>query len=175
MIPKTMPKFLLFALSFFVVACGDTANSPKSSNHTTSVPEQFVGCYATKQSSPAQISITHTNGQLSMAMKEPDGGWDTPEPMQVLENGQAWEFFKVNALNLTQSDIVASIGRTDSVMTLGVLKEGLPAVNPHLDSSFVVSLFGAVNTIYRVDCDKTPVKFDLPENFHGNPTKTEGQ
>lgn len=161
-----MPKIFFITLSLFLVAC-DQANTT-SDNHLQD-HHVFIGCYSTQKNTPAQILIDDHDGQMTMAMKEPDGSWDTPEPMKVLNQGQTWDFFKTNGLNLGQTDILTSIGRVDDVMALGYLKEGLPAVNPHLDSQFVIGLFGAVNTIYKMECDKTPVQFEMPKDIHGKP------
>lgn len=167
--PMLKPFFcILLCSSLFLTACtqNNTPSADQKGDVATNSQPAFVGCYSVEKNSPAQILIKADNSAFSMQMKEPDGGWDTPEAMRIFDETQAWEFFKTNALGLNKADVVASLGREDEALVLAQIKSELVALNPSLDSPYVVSLFGAVNTIYQVACDNVGLELAVKDGIH---------
>lgn len=164
-----MGKNALLFLSLLVVLClSGCQESPKTPRQSADELPSLVGCYRIEKQGSAQIKINQNDQSYTMQMKEAQGGWDTPEPMQLIDTGRAWEYFEVNSLGLHQSDLAQSLVREDGVLTLSVLKSGVSAINPNLDSEFVVSLFGASNTIYQSACDDEPLDI-VPSQTLPNP------
>lgn len=166
-----MKKFqptLLIAIALALTACGQNTNqTPQKTNNQ----DDFVGCYSVEKGEPAQIKIDNADS-YTMQMKEPNGGWDAKEPLEAMDIDTAWELYKVNALGLNKSDIKSTLVRPDGVMAISRLGEGV-AVNPNLDSTHLVNIFGATNTIYPVECDD--VGLDLAkeaQNYHGTHNAT---
>lgn len=124
-------------------------------------PFVFEGCYSVDKALPAQIYISKQGDGVVMQMKEPDGTWDTPEPMKAMTVDRAWDFFSANALGLSRQDLQQALARHDDVMVLGQADKALLTVKPELDSPYVVSLFGSVTTIYQVACDNEPLVLDV--------------
>lgn len=148
-----MFKRFSFITVLVLTACGEPSTN-NTQNNTTATNE-LVGCYAITKNTSAQIKISHDTG-YAMQMKELDGSgqtWDKPEPLEVLSKDKAWEFFKVNALDLQSTDISHVIARPDGVMALAKLNSTITNINPLLDSEYVVHLFHDVSTIYQVPCD----------------------
>lgn len=132
-----------------VVGCDRTLPSK-------AVDDGFVGCYSVEKNVPAQLQISLDGEHFAMQMKEPDGSWDTKEPLLLLDKDKAWQAYQVNAIGLKKDDLADSLVRTDGVLILSQLG-GSYALKPSLDSGYVVNLFGATNTIYRVACDNEGV------------------
>lgn len=161
-----------------LVGCDDKADSQimssqgdKGGNDGVSL---LVGCYSVDKGVPAQIKLNETNGLFTMQMKEAVGGWDTPEPLDKLTQSQAWTYFGDNALGVAQSSIIDAVGRPDGVMAIGSLKSDITALNPRVDSPFLITIFGATNTVYNVPCDDEPFMYDNTVGgyviFDGNPS-----
>lgn len=151
-----------------LTACQPTQSS---NNETTKTQdEDFVGCYGVQKGDPAQIKISQADTYV-MQMKEPDGSWDQPEVLQSVELDKAWQSYASNGLSLQKTNIKATLARPDGVMIISRLKQG-SAVNPLLDSTHIVALFGATNTIYRVPCDDVGVQLDAYQ--HASTTNTQG-
>ncbi|SIS01428.1 hypothetical protein SAMN02745664_11442 [Moraxella cuniculi DSM 21768] len=133
----------------------------------------FDGCYTIDKDTPATIKISQQNGGYVMQMKEPKGSqaiWDNPEKLEVLPLAQGWQYFSTNSIDLSSADVAGDvIARADKMLILLQTHQASANTNPMLDSRYVVSLMGAVNTIYQVPCDDTPV--DLINNFHKNSQK----
>lgn len=162
----TITQSFVLLLMLAISAC-TPQNSPqdmavKSANDGG---QDFVGCFSVQKNAPAQIRIMH-DGTTTMQMKEPDGTWDKPEPMMSVDGDKAWQFFAQNGLGLEQSYVQATIVRHDEVMAMSKIDGALMAVNPSVDSTFVMSLFGATNTIYAVPCDDKPLILDTVTNPH---------
>ncbi|MDO4426549.1 MAG: hypothetical protein Q4B88_00320 [Moraxella sp.] len=163
--------FMLLGVTMLLLACGQ---SPSSDSNTVSLDKKdtktdkttldFSGCYSVDKSLPAQIFINQSQSGYTMQMKEPDGTWDKPEPLLNKTVDEAWQFFSTNAISLDRKDVKAVLVRADEVMALASIDKAVTAVNPHMDSSYVVSLFGAVNTIYQVACDDTPLVLASPHD-----------
>lgn len=159
--------FSLILLGLLVACRPSTA--PESANiDTGSSDDRFAlkahsgmmgKCYSLTKDFPATIKIDEDRvaQKITMQMKEPDGSWDTPEPMRSLEKSEAWQYYEVNMLGLTKDDIAGTVVREDGVMAISSLSPLVSSINPHLDSDYIVSLFGTVNTIYEVPCDDVPV------------------
>lgn len=142
--------------------CGCSKNDHPSTASETAKPlarssASLVGCYSVTKTNPtlAQIQITP---QMAMQMKEPTGGWDTPEAMNTLTADKAWTFFADNPIGVRAKDIKNALGRPDNVMAIAVL-DNSATLNPQVDSPFIINIFGTVNTVYQVPCDETPVNF----------------
>lgn len=164
---KFTPAFLV-VIALALTACGQNTaqNTTKTNNQ-----DDFVGCYSVEKGTPAQIKIDKKDG-YTMQMKEPNGGWDAPEALEIIDIDTAWELYKVNALDLNKANIKSTLARPDGVMAISRLGDGV-AVNPNLDSTHLVNIFGATNTIYPVECDD--VGLDLAkeaQNYHGTHTPT---
>lgn len=161
MVMKLLHSLMVTGFAMALMACQpNTQNLTKTDNK-----DDFVGCYSVEKGTPAQIQISKQDGYV-MQMKEPTGGWDAAETLEMLDLDKAWEVYQVNALNLNKSDIKATLARPDGVMVISRLGEGV-AVNPNLDSTHIINIFGATNTIYVVPCDE--VGLDLAkdgENYH---------
>lgn len=175
--------FMLLGVTTLLLACGqppsgdpNTASLDKKDAQTDKAETlDFSGCYSVDKSLPVQIFITQSEakGQYTMQMKEPDGTWDKAEPLLNQTADEAWQFFSTNAISLDKKDVKAVLVRADEVMALAGVDKAVTAVNPHMDSPYVVSLFGAVNTIYQVACDDTPLVLVSPHDaVHGKPSDT---
>lgn len=170
---RAMVVLSLFG-AIFLSGCQKAPDTPSTEAKSSGYQENsdqslsLVGCYRVEKQGSAQIKINKSDIGYTMQMKEPQGGWDTPEPMQAIDNEQAWEYFEVNSLGLNQADLAQTLVRHDGVMTLSALKGGVSAINPSLDSEFVVSLFGASNTIYQSACDDEPLDI-VPSQTLPNP------
>lgn len=149
---------MLLIACLFLTACGNqnTANNKAvnsaQAGDKAAAQNTLVGCYSIEKDVPAQIRVSQENERFFMQMQEKQGGWDTPE---LLNNGDIsadWSYFSMNALGLNQSDMQMILARPDGVMALGLVKPALVGINPHMDSPFVINIFGAVNTIYQADC-----------------------
>lgn len=152
-------KTVILCLSLLLVACNQEKPSLQASENS---PSDFVGCYTINQQSPAQIKISEQDGKYTMQMKEPQGAssvWDSPESLELVDVGSAWQFFAVNQLDLNKSDVEAVLARPDKMMVLAKIKSASKNINPRLDSAFVVYIFRGSNTIYQVPCDDTPITF----------------
>lgn len=167
----------VFVVALCVLGCQKSPNASSQSEQSSAAQQaskpmskhlSLVGCYRIEQQGSAQIKINQDEQGYTMQMKEPQGGWDTPEPMQPIDAARAWEYFEVNSLGLHQTDLAQSLVRQDGVLTLSVLKNGVSAINPSVDSQFVVSLFGASNTIYQSVCDDVPLDI-VPSQTLPNP------
>ena len=151
-------RLFILMIVFALTACGEKPVNSDSTNNKTQADakDEFVGCYTINKDTPAQIKISKNQDGYVMQMKEPRGAktlWDNPESLKKVEPEQAWNFFRVNALDFGKDDVQAVIMRPDNMMVLTKVKDASKNVNPKLDSDFVVHIFGAVNTIYAVDCD----------------------
>lgn len=159
-----MLKFLsVLLLPLCFLACDNIKQEQDADadRHALKPHHLLKNCFAFEKGGVAEIVVEEVEAHtFAMRMKEPDGSWDMPEPMDSLAEEQAWEFYKGNGLDLNSSDIYATVARTDGVMAISVLKSEIVTVKPHLDSNFIVNLFGATNTIYAVPCDDKPVKFN---------------
>lgn len=168
--PKNIVLLFLFLPFLILTACSQGNRlADEQSTQSGKTKINFSGCYSIEKGSPAQILIKSDTATPTMQMKEPNGGWDTPESMRMLDGKESWEFYKVNALELNKEDILATIGREDGVMVVSALKPAVASVNPHIDSGFVVSLFGAVNTIYQVECDDVGLTLAPKDGIHQLP------
>lgn len=162
---KIFTSLLLMVSILTLSACNK--NTPEQHKEATKETisqennhQDFIGCYTINFHSPAQIKISEQDNKLVMHMKEPKGAkeiWDKPEPLQTIDNNQAWEYFKVNTLDLNKTDVQSAITRPDKLMTLLKIKEASKNINPKLDSDYVVYIFQGANTIYKVECDDTQV------------------
>lgn len=164
--------FLLVMLACcgaMLVACQDQAVSVAENSKV-----DFVGCYAVKKDIPAQIKIAKTNNQYTMQMKEnSDKVWDDAEPLTAVGVADGFGNFNANALNVKEDDVAQILVRPDGVMALAQLKPAVANINPHLDSDVIMSLFGAVNTVYKVACDDVPVDLTPAHDFHHSPATKE--
>lgn len=160
-------RFIKVGLGLFVVttlsACDNAQptqsaqlSSITANKASVGIDERFVGCYAFNKTDYAVLKISYDNG-FFMQMKNNDKHniWDNKEPMTISSNNS--QFFGTNALNLDPTDVQTLIVRTDEIMAIGQVDDSLVALNPALDSQFVVNLAGAVNTIYSVVCDDVPM------------------
>lgn len=165
-----MLKFLsVLLLPLCFLACDNIQQKQDddADRHTLKPHHLLKNCFAFEKGGIAEIVVEEVEAHtFAMRMKEPDGSWDMPEPMESLAEEKAWEFYKGNGLGLNSSDIYATVARTDGVMAISVLKSEIMTVKTHLDSNFVVSLFGATNTIYAVPCDDKPLVLDAVANPH---------
>lgn len=142
---------LLMACGISMVACDKAVSTSSPSSKA-----DFTGCFSIEKNVPAQIKITPNADAWAMQMKEADGSWDKPEALILTDNDTAWQAYKVNAIGLNKSDIATSIVRHDGILLISQLTSAA-ALNPALDSPYVVNLFGATNTIYKVACDSEPL------------------
>lgn len=160
-------RFIKVGLGLFIVttlsACDNAQptqsaqlSSITANKASVGIDERFVGCYAFNKTDYAVLKISYDNG-FFMQMKNNDKHniWDNKEPMTISSNNS--QFFGTNALNLDPKDVQQIIVRTDEIMAIGQVDDSLVALNPALDSQFVVNLAGAVNTIYSVVCDDVPM------------------
>lgn len=179
MMTKKIHRFsVLLGLVAVLFGCGQPSTDTKSAPATASTGadtktavSDFSGCYSVDKSLPAQIFINQSQSGYTMQMKEPDGTWDKAEPLLKKTADEAWQFFSTNAISLDKKDVKAVLLRADEVMALAAVDKAVTAVNPHMDSPYVVSLFGAVNTIYQVACDDTPLVLASPhDTIHGMPS-----
>lgn len=159
---KSLFTLLLLASLLTLSACNKNTPEPttEKTSQTATTNQAFVGCYTINFHGPAQIKISEQDQKLVMQMKEPKGSkniWDNPEPIHNIEIDKAWEFFKVNTLDLNKSDVQSVIARPDNLMVLAKIKEASKNINPKLDSQYVVYIFQGSNTIYQVDCDDTQI------------------
>lgn len=166
-----MKNFLLLgvflSLGATLVACQDEPVKPTKNSANV----DFVGCYVLEKGVPAQIKITKTNDQYTMQMKEDsEKVWDTAEPLTLAGVSDGFVHFNANALNVNANDVAEILVRPDGVMALAQLKPAVANINPHLDSDVVMSILGAVNTVYKVACDDVPLDLMPTHDFHHSPT-----
>lgn len=138
----------------------------KKSQYPISNQPTLVGCYSVDKGVPAQIKINETNGLFTMQMKEQIGGWDTPESLDVLSGSKAWAYFSGNTLGVRESGVGQVLARPDGVMAMGIIKDSAAALNPQVDSPFLMTILGATNTVYNVPCDDEPVFYDTTISGH---------
>ena len=99
-----------------------------------------------------------------MQMKEPASSgrvWDTPEPLEAIENSEVPQFFSIDPDNID-----AVIGRPDRVLVLAHAKPAYANIDPLLDSEYLSYIYRGANTIYQVACDE--VNTDILANPHAN-------
>lgn len=157
MINQSNIKFLFVGLFFAstLLACSRPQQQKVESEQAYS-PDVLHGCYSIEKDMPAQIWIHDKNGKLGMQMKEYKGShrvWDDFEEMRSLSPQKGWHYFQTNGLQLDQKNIEIIAVRPDETFAIAKVNEVASNTNPFLDSVYVVSLFGAVNTIYSVACD----------------------
>lgn len=151
---------VLIITTMLMIGCDEKSQHPISNQPT------LVGCYSVDKGVPAQIKIDEKNGLFTMQMKEQVGGWDAPEPLDVLFESKAWAYFSGNTLGISKSGIGQVLARPDGVMAMGVIKDSESALNPQVDSPFLMTILGAVNTVYGVPCDDEPVFYDTTISGH---------
>lgn len=125
--------------------------------------QALVGCYTfayNQQSYPdyAMLKLSMVGDVLAMQMKNADANkpWDDAEDLQALPIGDGFEFFKVNALDVAMTDIMAVAARPDAVMAIARISPQAQNIKG-LDSDVIIHIAGAVNTIYQVACDDVPM------------------
>lgn len=156
---RTAGVLAVSILGLSLVACQQSDDTPKSTQADESAV--FEGCYSIDKNQPAQIKISQEQNGFVMQMKEAAGEqiWDQPEVLQQQTAEQGWQVFSTNHINLSKSDVIGILSRPDGVMAMAQVKQASANTNPMLDSNYVVHLLGAVNTIYQVPCDDTPIDF----------------
>ncbi|MGE6246241.1 hypothetical protein ACQKCF_09595 [Psychrobacter proteolyticus] len=148
--------------AIFLSACNDT--SLQADTEVAADLSVFEGCYTVSQDEPAQIKVSQQNDTWVMQMKEPVTAkrvWDTPEPLEVIENSDIPQFFSIDPDNVD-----AVIGRPDRVLVLAHVKPAYANIDPLLDSEYLSYIYRGANTIYRVECDE--VNTDILANPHAN-------
>lgn len=163
---KTYMMIGSLSLAVVLSACGEQPVATTNASGTAAPStDAYVGCYTIEQGTPASIKVSRDGESYSMQMKEPEGEdrvWDAPEKLNQLSKNQGWRHFSTNSINLTSADVSADIlVRPDEFLALAKLHDTAANTNPMIDSSYAVSLMGAVNTIYQVPCDETPVNFGV--------------
>ncbi|TXD97647.1 hypothetical protein ES754_01265 [Psychrobacter frigidicola] len=156
--------------ALFLVGCDSSDNNKSTttadSNITATKPDLsiFEGCYTVSNDEPAQIKVSEQNGAWVMQMKEPASAnrvWDTPEPLEVLDNSDISKYFSIDPDNVD-----AVIGRPDRVLVMAHVKPVYANIDPLLDSEYLSYIYKGANTIYRVECDE--VNTDILANPHAN-------
>ncbi|WP_201617054.1 hypothetical protein [Psychrobacter urativorans] len=152
----------------FLVGCDNSndTNSTTDSEITAAKPDLsvFAGCYTVSHDEPAQIKVSEQNDTWVMQMKEPASAkrvWDTPEPLEVLDNSEIPKFFSIDPDNVD-----AVIGRPDRVLVMAHIKPVYANIDPLLDSEYLSYIYKGANTIYRVECDE--INTDILANPHAN-------
>ncbi|WP_066803167.1 hypothetical protein [Moraxella oblonga] len=159
-------KLFLPLMLLTLTACGEQTHT--KSNPTPTTNNELVGCYSVHKDGTAQIKISHDDGYV-MQMKEPNGAtqaWDKPEALDELALDKAWEFFRVNTLDLQSADLSHVIARPDGMMALAKVNPTVANVNPLVDGGYVVHIVQGVNVIYQVPCDDVPLEIVKP-SIHG--------
>jgi hypothetical protein len=152
--------------ALFLVGCNDTSRTAVDNKATITEPDLsvFDGCYTVSSDEPAQIKVSQQDGAWVMQMKEPASAqrvWDTPEPLEVVDNSEIPKFFSIDPDNVD-----AVIGRPDRVLVMAHVKPVYANIDPLLDSEYLSYIYKGANTIYRVDCDA--VNTDILANPHAN-------
>lgn len=152
--------------ALFLVGCNDTSTTTVDNNTTTTEPDMsvFEGCYTVSNDEPAQIKVSQQEGAWVMQMKEPASAkrvWDTPEPLEVLDNSEIPKFFSIDPDNVD-----AAIARPDRVLSMAHVKPVYANIDPLLDSEYLAYIYKGANTIYRLDCDD--INTDVLANPHAN-------
>lgn len=156
--------------ALLLVGCDSTDNNspmtPADSEVAAAKPDLsiFAGCYTVSHDEPAQIKVSEQNGAWVMQMKEPASAnrvWDTPEPLEVLNNTEVPKYFSIDPNNID-----AVIGRPDRVLVMAHVKTAYANIDPLLDSEYLSYIYKGANTIYRVECDE--VNTDILANPHAN-------
>lgn len=164
MYPKH-PKFLtaFFAISLTLTAC----NQPTKTTETTATAQTtsddiFAGCYTVSPSEPAQIKINHEKtaqgDKYSMQMREfndPNKGWDTPTPMQVIANNSSEisQYFDIKADE--HQFVEKVISREDKMFVLAKITDSFARLNPQFDSNYLGFIYKGSNTVFKVNCENT--------------------
>lgn len=165
-------KFTMLATSIMtcsillLVGCNDNSSTAIDNDAAVTKPDLsvFAGCYTVSSDEPAQIRVSEQNGAWVMQMKEPASAnrvWDTPEPLELLNNNEIPKFFFIDPDNVD-----AVIGRPDRVLVLAHVKPVYANIDPLLDSEYLSYIYKGANTIYRVECDE--VNTDILANPHSN-------
>lgn len=149
-----------------LVGCSDKTGTTSENEvvETISDLSVFDGCYTVSSDEPAQIKVSKQNGAWVMQMKEPKSSgrvWDTPEPLEIINNSDVPKFFSIDPDNID-----AVIGRPDRVLVLAHVKPVYANIDPLLDSEYLSYIYKGANTIYRVECDE--INTDIVANPHAN-------
>ena len=155
--------------ALLLVGCDSTDNNSPTTTADSAVTAKpdlsiFAGCYTVSHDEPAQIKVSEQNGAWVMQMKEPASAnrvWDTPEPLEVLNNSDVPKYFSIDPNNID-----AVIGRPDRVLVMAHVKTAYTNIDPLLDSEYLSYIYKGANTIYRVECDE--VNTDILANPHAN-------
>lgn len=156
--------------ALLLVGCDSTDNNISTTTADSEVAATkpdlsiFAGCYTVSHDEPAQIKVSEQNGAWVMQMKEPASAnrvWDTPEPLEVLNNSDVPKYFSIDPNNID-----AVIGRPDRVLVMAHVKTAYANIDPLLDSEYLSYIYKGANTIYRVECDE--VNTDILANPHAN-------
>lgn len=155
--------------ALLLVGCDRTDNNSPMTTADSAVAAKpdlsiFAGCYTVSRDEPAQIKVSEQNGAWVMQMKEPASAnrvWDTPEPLEVLNNNEVPKYFSIDPNNID-----AVIGRPDRVLVMAHVKTAYANIDPLLDSEYLSYIYKGANTIYRVECDE--VNTDILANPHAN-------
>lgn len=147
-----------------LAGCDNTATTAPEVLDSKPDLSVFAGCYTVSHDEPAQIKVSEQNGTWVMQMKEPASAkrvWDTPEPLEVLDNSEIPKFFSIDPDNID-----AVIGRPDRVLVMAHVKPVYANIDPLLDSEYLSYIYKGANTIYRVECDE--INTDILANPHAN-------
>lgn len=150
--------------AMFLTACNDNDTLDETASVVPVDLSVFEGCYTVSHDEPAQIKISQQAGAWVMQMKEPASSgrvWDTPEPLEAIENSEVPQFFSIDPDNVD-----AVIGRPDRVLVLAHAKPAYANIDPLLDSEYLSYIYRGANTIYQVACDE--VNTDILANPHAN-------
>lgn len=166
-ISKTCSLILLSAVVATLSACDNTDPNEASTKVQSSIDnlnspnsikqhaELFEGCYKVSHDEPANIKVSQQGQGLVMQMKEPKSAnrvWDDPEPLEPVPLDKTSKYFSINPKNLD-----AMIGRPDRVLVIAKVKQAYVNIDPSLDSDYLGYIFQGANTIFKVECDDTPV------------------
>lgn len=151
--------------ALLLAGCNDSSTTAvEDVSKTETDLSVFEGCYTVSSDEPAQIKVSQQAGMWVMQMKEPASAkrvWDTPEPLEVLDNTEIPKFFSIDPDNVD-----AVIGRPDRVLVMAHVKPVYANIDPLLDSEYLSYIYKGANTIYRVECDE--VNTDILANPHAN-------
>ena len=155
--------------ALLLVGCDSTDNTSPTTTADSAITAKpdlsiFAGCYTVSHDEPAQNKVSEQNGAWFMQMKEPASAnrvWDTPEPLEVLNNSDVPKYFSIDPNNID-----AVIGRPDRVLVMAHVKTAYANIDPLLDSEYLSYIYKGANTIYRVECDE--VNTDILANPHAN-------
>ena len=155
---RTFLGVMVITASLSLAACQKSADQTAANDTTSGDP--LVGCYTVSHSEPAQIKISkHSDAQngegYTMQMhqfNDPNKGWDTPEPMQVLanDNSEISKYFDIKAGENKYLEKV--IARPDRVFVLAKITDSFASLNPQFDSSYLGYIYKGSNTVYKVSC-----------------------